>query len=701
VRARLPDGDGYVERDGVKIFYEVFGDGPPSYLLMPTWSIVHSWFWKAQVPYLARHGGVVTFDGRGNGRSDRPPDMAAYTDDAFVADALAVLDAVGAERVVVVGISNGGRWTAKLAARHPERCSGVVLIAANIPFLTPELPERLAAAHFFEERDEYEGWSKANWFYWQEHYAEFVAFFFGRCVTEAHSTKQIEDLVGWGLETTPEVLAFTAADRGGTDRAEMEQLCRAITCPVLVVHGTEDAVVPFDRSEQVAALSGGELVVLEGAGHLPPARDPVKINHLLRDFGRRVTAPPATTRWRRARGRPRRALFLSSPIGLGHARRDVAIADELRLLRPDLEIDWLAQHPVTAVLEARGERVHPASAALASESAHLQSESAEHDLHCFQAWRRMDEILVANFMVFSDLVEDTDYDLWIGDEAWDLDYFLHENPELKRAPYAWLTDFVGWLPMPDGGRAEERLTSDYNAEMIEQVERFHVRDLSLFVGEPDDIVPATFGPDLPTIRSWCESQYRFPGYVTGFDPAGVADRAELRHELGYGTDERVCVVTVGGSGVGEALLRRVIDAYPEAERRIPGLRMVVVAGPRIDPARLPAPAGVELHPYVDGLHRHLAAADMAVVQGGLTTTMELTASRRPFLYFPLTHHFEQQIHVPHRLDRYGAGVRMDYDRCDGQDIAAALVEQLRSPPEIRPVDPGGARRAATWIAELV
>ena len=170
------------------------------------------------------------------------------------------------------------------------------------------------------------------------------------------------------------------------------------------------------------------------------------------------------------RGR-KRALYVSSPIGLGHARRDVAIAKELRKLQPDLEIDWLAQNPVTKVLEGEGERIHPASAHLANESSHIESESAEHDLHCFQAWRRMDEILVANFMVFHDLMEAEHYDLWIGDEAWELDYYLHENPELKRAEYVWLTDFVGWLPMEDGGEREAFLTADYNAEMIEHIAR--------------------------------------------------------------------------------------------------------------------------------------------------------------------------------------------------------------------------------------
>ena len=179
--------------------------------------------------------------------------------------------------------------------------------------------------------------------------------------------------------------------------------------------------------------------------------------------------------------------------------RDVAIADELRVLHPDLEIDWLAQSPVSRPSSrTRGERIHPLSAELASESAHFTSEAPEHDLNAFQAIRRMDEILVANFMVFHDAVRDGEYDLVIGDEAWDVDHFLHENPELKRTAFAWMTDFVGWLPMPSGGEREAFLTADYNAEMIEHVERFpRIRDRAIFVGDPDDIVPDDFGPGLP------------------------------------------------------------------------------------------------------------------------------------------------------------------------------------------------------------
>jgi predicted glycosyltransferase len=398
----------------------------------------------------------------------------------------------------------------------------------------------------------------------------------------------------------------------------------------------------------------------------------------------------------------KRALFVSSPIGLGHAQRDVAIARELRAQVPDLQVDWLAQDPVTRVLEAEGETIHPASVHLASESGHFESESAEHDLHCFHAWRRMDEILVANFMLFHDVVAEDRYDLWIADEGWEIDYFLHEHPKLKRAPYAWLTDFVGLLPMQDADDYERFLARDYNEEMIDHVAAHpDLRDRALFVGNEEDIVPEALGERLPMIADWTRENFEFPGYVSGFDPATLEDRAALRDELGYRPDEQVCVVSVGGSGVGETLLRRVIEAHPLARERVPALRTIVVAGPRIDPASLPQADGLEVRPYVHNLYRHLAACDLAVVQGGLTTAMELTANRRPFLYFPLKHHFEQRLHVAWRLDRYGAGRRMEYDDAPPELIADAIAEEIGREVDYRPVETDGARRAAERIAELL
>jgi pimeloyl-ACP methyl ester carboxylesterase len=697
-RARYPDESGYVERDGVRLYWEVYGAGEPTVLLLPTWSIVHSRHWKMQIPYLARHCRVLTFDGRGNGLSDRPSDPDAYREEEFAADAVAVLDATATERAVVVALSRGAERSLHLAAGHPERVERIVFIAPALP-LPPATPRHSAMQVFEEPRDAYEGWGKWNRHYWVEHYEEFLEFFFRQAFTEPHSTKPREDCVAWGLDTDPETLVASQLAPRLRDEDGVRALLDRIDCPMLVVHGSDDAIRPCASGERLAELAGAELVVLEGSGHLPHARDPVKVNLLLREF---ALAPRLPRRWPRGRVRRKRALFISSPIGLGHAQRDAAIADELRTLQPDLEIDWLAQHPVTAVLEARGERIHPASTFLANESRHIESESAEHDLHCFQAIRRMDEILLSNFMVFHDLVREEQYDLWIGDEAWELDYYLHENPEQKHTPYVWLTDFVGWLPMPDGGEHEAFLTGDYNEEMIEHIARFpRVRDRAVFVGNRDDIVPERFASHLPWIRDWTEEHYSFAGYVTGFDPAEFADRAALRAELGYGEDEQVCIVTVGGSGVGGDLLRRVIAAFPEAKQRVPALRMIVVAGPRIDPESLPSHDGLEVRAYVHDLYRHLAACDLAVVQGGLTTSMELTANQRPFLYFPLRHHFEQNFHVRHRLDRYRAGRRMDFEHETPETIAAAIAETIGQDVDYRPVESDGAARAAALIAPLL
>jgi pimeloyl-ACP methyl ester carboxylesterase/predicted glycosyltransferase len=704
MRACQPSHDGYIERDGVKVFYEVFGAGEPTVMLLPTWSIIHSRHWKLQVPDLARRHRVVTFDGRGNGRSDRPAEPEAYRVAEFTADALAVMDTSGTERAVLVAMSLGATWALELGALHPERVAGIVFIG---PALLGPMLQGLADS-FTERLDTTEGWAKFNQHYWREHYREFLEFFFAKMFTEPHSTKPIEDTVGWGLETDPETLiatrlGSTAHGEPFSDPELAAGLATRLRCPVLVVHGDEDAIRPLANGARLAELARGELVTIEGSGHAPHVRDPVRFNLLLREFLRSLAPPqPRAHTWTRSLRRRRRALYISSPIGLGHARRDLAIARELRALHPDLEVDWLAQDPVTRLLEAEGERVHPASADLANESGHIESESAEHDLHAFQAIRRMDEILVANFMVFHELVEQGDYDLVVGDEAWEVDYFLHENPELKRAAYVWMTDFVGWLPMPSGGEREAFLTADYNAEMIQHIARYpRLRDRAILVGDPDDVVPGRFGPDLPPIRQWTEAHYDFAGYVSGFDPGSVGDRERLRAELGWSPEERVCVVTVGGSGVGEALLRKVLAAYPDAKARVPGLRMVVVAGPRIDPASLPAADGVEVHAYVHGLYRQLAACDLAVVQGGLTTCMELVACRRPFLYFPLRNHFEQNFHVAHRLDRHHAGRRMDYAAATPETIAAAIAGELDRPVDYRPVATDGAARAAALIAELL
>jgi pimeloyl-ACP methyl ester carboxylesterase/predicted glycosyltransferase len=695
MRARYPDHDGYIERDGIKVGYEVYGDAGRALLFMPTWTMATSRVWKAQVPYFARHFRVITFDARGNGRSDRVTDPAAHDDRETARDALELLDLFGVERAPVVGLSRGGRCILRLWEMAPERVERIVLIGTSLGrsrVTTGGVPPD----DFNLQRDSYEGWQKRNRHYWKADPRGWAEFFLGQVFPEPHSTKHIEDGIEWALDTTPEVL-IASVSAPSFPPEEQRRIATSITCPVLVIRGEDDRLVTAEAANELASAAGGRVVEVPGAGHSPNARRPVGVNLMLRDF----LEPDQHPRPRR-RSRQKRALYLSSPIGLGHVRRDLAVAAALRERHPDLQIDWLAQDPVTRMLQAEREHVHPASALLASESEHLESESAEHDLHCFSAYRRMDEIVVNNFMVFNDLVEREAYDLWVGDEAWELDHFLHEHPGLKRAPYCWFTDFVGWLPMPDGGARELALTADYNAEMLEHVARSpRVRDHSIFVGDADDIVSHTFGPGLPSIREWTEAHYRFSGYITGFDPSDFADVAGVRAALGYRPEEKVCIVTVGGSGVGTHLLRRVIDAFADAKRAVPELRMIVVCGPRIDPAALPQADGLEVLRYVHDLYRHLAVCDLAVVQGGLTTAMELTANNRPFIYVPLRHHFEQQFHVRHRLDRYGAGRCMTYEECTRDGLADAIASEIGRQVRYAPVAADGAERAADLIAGLL
>ena len=700
MRARLADRLGHVEREGVRIYYEVYGTAASTLLLLPCWSIVHSRVWKGQIPHLARTYRVVVFDGRGNGLSGRPRGAEAYRAAEYMADAIAVMDATATERAVLVGFSFGGHLAALLAANHPERVVSAMLIAPAAPF-GPGTGVQTRRA-FLEPSDSDEGWTKYNRHYWRRDFRGFTEFFFHEALNEPHSTKQIEDCIAWASETSAETLIDTVLGRF-LSQPDDEQTYRKIRCPVLVVHGDRDAIVPYARGQRVAESIGAPLLTLEGSGHIPIAREPVVMNRLIRDFADRSTGRAALpTVLRRGPGRRNRILYLSSPIGLGHGRRDLAIARRLREIRPEIRIDWLAQHPVTALLERADESIHPASRLLVNESQHIEGEAGEHDLHVFQALRSMDEILVANFMLFQEVVEEGQYDLVIADESWDVDHYWHEHPDLKRCGLAWFTDFVGYLPMPEGGDREAHLTADYNAEMLEHIERYpRVRDQAIFVGDPDDIVGETFGPGLPSIRDWTQQHFEFSGYITGIDPAEFADRALLRQRFGYRDDEKVCIVTVGGSGVGKALLRRVIESATAVRRVLPEMRFVVVTGPRIDPAGLPRAPGVEAHGYVTDLHLRLAACDIAAVQGGLTTCMELTAAGVPFIYFPLHNHFEQNVHVRYRLNRYAAGHCLDYVRTSVEDIADAIVATVGRAVRYRAVETNADSRAARLLLDLL
>ncbi|MCW2540137.1 MAG: alpha/beta fold hydrolase [Frankiales bacterium] len=689
MRAREPDLVAEVDRDGVAVHYEVFGNGPTTLLLMGTFPVVDGRQWKAQVPYLARHFRVITIDARGNGGSGRPVGADAYSDEINAADAAAVLDATGTESAFVVALCSGIKWSMLLAHEHPTRVRGLVAIAPGVHPLSAN-PSPLDPVDAPQWTDDFAGW---------------IDYHSRRLTPEPYSSKLYDDLVEWTLQTDVDTLAARSqAPLKPADEAEALALSDALSCPVLVLHGTDDHCQPLERGRRFAAAAGGRLVVLDGAGHLPHGRHPVLVNVLIKEFvDMHTPAAPRRSTWLFARERKRRALWVCSPIGLGHVLRDIAIARSLRESVGDLEIHWLAQPPVTAVLEAEGEIVHPASAELASESAHWESEATHHDLHAFYAFRRMDEIFCANYMLFDDIVRETPYDLWVGDESWEVDHFLHENPERKIAPYAFLTDVIGFLPVDPGGDPREaELCADYNAEMIEHLARFpYVRDRSVFIGGFDELPDASFGAGLPGIREWSKQWYTSVPYVVPFDPVPYRRTNALRKRLGYGTGYPLYVAAVGGTSVGRDLLELTVEAFAIVRKDQPDARMVMVTGPRLHPTQLPDAEGIDKLGYVPSLFEHLACADVAIVQGGLSTTMELVAARRPFIYFPLAHHWEQQHFVTHRLNHYGAGLRMDFASTTPADLAASMIAAREKRPAFRPVARHGAQQAARQLATIL
>lgn len=679
-----PLREGHVERGGVRTWYAQFGASGPWLVFSPIYQIANSHLLRGVVPWLSQHFRVVVMDLRGNGRSDRPRRQEDYSFDAYYLDLLAVLDAMQVDRLAIVGISATAMAAIRLAAEQPQRVSHLVCAGGWVDMRMQAPEARLAAEKALAKM-------RSDW-------PAFLDAFFGAAFSEPHSTKPYEDAVlrnGGASEG-----AIVALGREGWLGTDVREVAGQVRCPTLVIHGDNDRIVPFAQAETIAAaVPGARLLKVGGGGHLMAVRDPVPFCRAVRDF---VGAAPARSTWVRGMARKPRALFVSSAIGLGHVQRDLAIAREMRLQRPDLEIDWFTVHPAATYLEREGERVHPICSRLANESRHFERQAGEHDLQAFFALRTMDEVMARNFLVFCDLMREEHFDIVIGDEAWEIDYHYHENPELKRQPFVFLTDFVGCLPMEDGNEREAFLCADRNADDIEHVARYPwIRDRAIFVGNEEDVPDLPFGPGLPQIRDWTRRNYTFSGYALPFDPRQLGDVEALRARHGYARDEKIVIASVGGTSVGAPLLRRIAEAYPLMKKQVPGLRMVLVAGPRIPRDALPQHEGLEVLPYVHNLFEHLACADLSLVQGGLSTCMELVAARRPFLSFPLERHFEQCIHVTQRMRNYCAECSVRFRELTTRELAERALETMHRPVAYKPVETDGAARAARQVLDVM
>jgi pimeloyl-ACP methyl ester carboxylesterase len=300
-RARLPDASGTAtSMDGATLGFEICGDGDPTIVLLPSAPIIHSRQWKGQVPYLSRSYRVVTYDGRGNGRSSRPVDPEAYQEDRIIGDLAAVLEATDTETAVLVGhCGDGVLRSFEFATAHPDRVLGIVAIAVGIPFLAPPHQWR-ASKSMTESYDVYEGWRKENVNYWRTDYPDFARWFFGEMAPEPHSTKLIDDAVGWAMDGDPDAMIAEAhvdlAPPFPADSAAAEALARSVQCPLLIVHGTADRCQPIERARRLHAITGAPLVEVEGGGHMLPGRHPVLINLLIRDFVRSLASGQQGTR---------------------------------------------------------------------------------------------------------------------------------------------------------------------------------------------------------------------------------------------------------------------------------------------------------------------------------------------------------------------------------------------------------------------
>ena len=679
-----PVREGFVSQAGVRSWYAQYGDSGPWLAFAPVYQIANSHLLRGVVPWLSQHFRVVVMDLRGNGRSDRPVRREDYAFDHYYADFVAVLDRLEADRIAVVGISATAMTAIRFASEQPQRVSHLITAGGwiNMAFSDPAMLKSAQDALVKMRTD----------------WPAYLDGFFAKVFNEPHSTKPYEDGVLRGGGATDG--DTTAMGRNGWLGNDVREAARAVRCPTLVIHGDQDRIVPFAQAETIMqCLPGARLLTVAGGGHLMVARDPVAFARVLRGF---VGAHAPTSTWVRAMARKRRALFISSAIGLGHVQRDLAIARAMRAQEPELEIDWFTVQPASTYLEREGERVHPICARLANESRHFERQAGEHDLQAFFALRTMDEVMSLNFLVFADLMKSEHYDIVVGDEAWDVDYHYHENPELKRQPFVFLTDFIGCLPMEEGNDREAFLCADRNSDDIEHVARYPwIRDRALFVGNVEDSPDLPFGPGLPVIRDWARSNFAFTGYALPFDPAQLADTDALRHRHGYRTDEKLVIAAVGGTAVGAPLLDRIAAAFPHMKRQVPELRMVLVAGPRMPPGRFPTHEGLNVLPYVHNLFEHLACSDLALVQGGLSTCMELVATRRRFLSFPLERHFEQCIHVRHRLQNYCADCSVRFRELTVAGLADKALQAMHAPVQYRPVETDGAERAARHILAVM
>jgi UDP-N-acetylglucosamine:LPS N-acetylglucosamine transferase len=390
-----------------------------------------------------------------------------------------------------------------------------------------------------------------------------------------------------------------------------------------------------------------------------------------------------------------RALYISGSIGLGHVSKDLAIARELRRVRPDIEILWLAGHPASEVLRNASETVIPESNRWigASEIAERCTHNGQLNLVRY-VYRSLPSWFL-NARLFSGVVKSYDIDIAIGNEAYEVDIPLVLRILHMRVPFVMIFDFVG------SNATTSNLFDHLGAYILNAMWALDGRvydgkpHSAIFIGEPDDIPSKPLGWALPNRRKHAQKHYDVVGHVINFRPDEHADHGVWRRRLGCG-DGPLIVCSVGGTSIGRDLLELCGQAFLPLRQNMPDLHMVLVCGPRLPVESVRAPSGVEVRGYVPRLYEMYACCDVAVVQCGASSTTELSALRKPFIYFPIEGHFEQEA-VASRLARYGAGRRMSLKGTTPVSLAEAICQEYGRPVTYAPMPADGAVKAAAHI----